>query len=267
MTRHSQDHEAPVAASTAANGRHTHLNRAQLLAAGAGLVLAAVPTMAMVDTAAAHEMSRTAAADTVQDILDVLVTMGRFGVAAITAGLTGTIQPGLHRLHIPIEQAAVAAFLAQVEFWESLGGHSLTNTFSLPAAPGESTLGLQGKENNTELYVGAFTAATRQFAELGKPLLATYASQTAGVYAEHRALARAVQVLEGVSHKMPPPNKAFESDSFHTVRDVYNIMLGAGLFGRLPFHLPYPSRAAVLAAAGPMAPLMIQKTPLSAPAS
>src|ERR1039457_1798351 len=83
MTRFTADQDTSVATPTRAERHIPHLNRAQLLAAGAGLVLAAVPTMAMVDTAAAHEMSGTAASETIQDILDVLVTMGRFGVAAI----------------------------------------------------------------------------------------------------------------------------------------------------------------------------------------
>ena len=148
---------------------------------------------------------------------------------------TGHSQPGLHPLHIPIEQAAAAAFLAQAEFWESLGGRSLTDNFTLPVPAGESTPGLQAKEQDTVLYVAAFTAAARQFAALGQPLLVGYACQTAGIQAaDDRALARAVQVLEGVAHEMPPANKAFETDSFHTVRDAYTAMSDAGLFGRLP---------------------------------
>src|SRR5947208_12949094 len=105
MTRFTDDHDAPVAVPTLTGRQRRRLNRAQLLAAGAGLMLAAAPTMVASATASAHAVSGTAAAEAIQDILDVLVTMQRFGVAAITAGLTGTIQPGLHRMHIQIEQA------------------------------------------------------------------------------------------------------------------------------------------------------------------
>lgn len=117
------------------------------------------------------------------------------------------------------------------------------------------------------LYVGAYLAAARQFMELRKPVLATYACQALGMHAEHRALARAVQALQGVPHEMPPPNKAFETDLFPKVRAAYKVMSDAGLFGRLPVRVPYPTRAAVLAAAGPMARLVIQTTPHNATAS
>ncbi len=262
MTRHSQTHDVPVATTMPARRPHTHLNRVQLLGLGAGLMLTAVPSR--VSAAPARAISGTAA--TIQDILNVLVTLERFGVAVVTANLTGKIQPRLHPLHIPIEQASVAAFLAQTDFWESRSGRSLTDTFTLPVPPGESTPGLQAKEQDTVLYVGAFTAAARQFAELGQPHLATYACQTASVHAENRALARAVLILEGVPHEMPPADKAFETDLFRTVRDAYKAMSDAGLFGRLSVPVPYPTRAAVLAAAGPMARLIVQTTPNGAAA-
>jgi hypothetical protein len=42
------------------------------------------------------------------------------------------------------------------------------------------------------LFIGAYLAATRRFAELGQPLLAEIAVQIMGVEAEHRILGRLV---------------------------------------------------------------------------
>jgi len=120
---------------------------------------------------------------------------------------------------------------------------------------------LQRKERITTLLVGAYMAAARAFAELGQPLLVKYAFQAGAVEAEQRALARAVQTLEGVPAEALPPNKAFETDLFPGVRAAYGAMDHLGLFGKLPVPLPYPSRADVLTAAGPTADLVLQKAP------
>ena len=80
----------------------------------------------------------------------------------------------------------------------------MTNNFTVPAPPGEATPTLQRKELITTILIGAYLAAARQFAELGQPLLAKYAFQMGAVHAEHRAMARAMQALEGVSTAIPP---------------------------------------------------------------
>lgn len=237
-------------------------NRAQLIAAaGAGLALAAIPGMVAADGARIRPMDRTAAPETARDILDMLVTMERFVVANVTANLTGPHQPGLHPLHVPIEQAAAVTALAHVTFWEGQGGRSRTATFTVGAPPALATAVLQRKERITTLLVGAYMAAARAFAELGQPLLVKYAFQAGAVEAEQRALARAVQALEGVPAEALPANKAFETDLFPGVRAAYGAMEGLGLFGKLPVALPYPSRADVLTAAGPTADLVLQKAP------
>lgn len=59
----------------------------------------------------------------------------------------------------------------------------------------------------------------------------------------------------------PPNNKAFETDLLLYVRDALDLWKAQGLIGGLGPTLVYPGRDAVLAAAGPMASAVLQKTP------
>ena len=126
---------------------------------------------------------------------------------------------------------------------------------------------LQRKELISTIFVGAYLAAGREFAELGQPLLAKYAFQMGAENAEHRALSRAMQALEGTSASIPPANKAFETDLFLYVRDAYAVLTTLGIFGGLPVKLQYPTKETVLAAAGPMASLVVQTLPNNASTS
>lgn len=255
------------------------LSRAQLLrAAGLGLAMAAIPVgvdaQGPSPTGAAAELSfpyfpqvnGRYTPEGIQDIFNMLVTMERFVVANVTASLQGSIAPGLTPLHLAIERASAVSALAHVDFLESLGAQSLTDTFTIGGPPGESTMALQRKELITTIFIGAYLAAGREFAELGQPLLAKYAFQTGAEHAEHRALARAIQAIEGTPGEIPP-NKAFETDLFLYVRDAYTMLGQLGVFGGLPVKLPYPARDEVLAAAGPTVHLVIQTMPNNASSS
>lgn len=252
---------------------NTRVSRGQLLkSAGAGMVLAAVPTVAAADGNPPGtlefpflpQVQGRYTPENIIDIMNMLVTMERFVVANVTASLNGPTQPGLHPLHVQIEQASAVSALAHVDFLESLGASSLTDTYTVGGPPGENTAGSARKEMIVSIFVGAYLTAAREFAEWGQPLLTKYAFQMGAEHAEHRALARAVQVLEGVPKEVPPANKAFETNLFLYVRDAYQIMTGLGVFGALPVRLTYPSREAVLTAAGLMAQSVIQTTPNNA---
>jgi hypothetical protein len=109
--------------------------------------------------------------------------------------------------------------------------------------------------------------AAREFAELGQPTLVKYSYQIGATEAEHRVLARAALALNGDTSSIPPNNKAFETDLFLYVRDVYNLFKQFGFIGGTGATFTYPGRTAALALAGPMAAAEIQKTPNNASSS
>jgi hypothetical protein len=268
--------EEIVTTGASTDGR---FSRAQLLkAAGLGFALAAMPGAVAAQSVSAGaaaglsfpyfpQVTGTYTPEEIRDMLDMLVTMERFVVANVTASLQAPIAPGLAPLHVPIEQASVVAALAHVTFLESLGAQTLTDTFTIGVPPTESSAALQRKELITTIFIGAYLAAAREFAELGQPVLAKYAFQIGAGHAEHRAMARVMQALEGTAPGILPTNKAFETDLFLYVRDAYSILSALGLFGTAPVKLTYPTTAEVMAAAGPMANLVVQTMPNNASSS
>jgi hypothetical protein len=103
--------------------------------------------------------------------------------------------------------------------------------------------------------------ATRELAELGQPTLAKWMYQMGTQVAEQRALFRVVRALDGVQAAIPPNNKAFSTDLFLYTRDVIGAFKTLGLIGGSAPPISYPGRAAVLAAAGPMASAVVQQRP------
>lgn len=253
----------------------SRLSRAQVLAwAGAGVSFAAFPHVADAASVPGRlefpfypQGQARYSPETIQDILNILTTMEHFGVAINTSNLSGTIDPKVNPVQISIQQASLAINVARVDFLESLGGHSLTDTFTVgPAAP-FTAVSLKRAEVVTTIYVGAYMTAAREFAELGQPLLVKWAYQAGARMAEERALARALMAVQGVPDEDPPNNKAFETDLFVYVRDAYALLTSLGLFGALPVHLTYPTRSQAMALAGPIEAKVLQKFPNNATAS
>jgi hypothetical protein len=123
---------------------------------------------------------------------------------------------------------------------------------------------IEGAEN---IFVGAYVAAVREFAEIGQPMLAKWAAQILGVEAEHRALARTALVLTGDTSKIPPNNKGHETDLFLYVKDAAMALIDLGFLGGSGTELPLLTRSQARLAAGPMAAAVIQRTPNNATSS
>jgi hypothetical protein len=254
--------------------RH-RISRAQLLAmAGAGVALAALPDVAGAAATPTRmefpfypQVQGTYTPEDIRDILNILTTMEHFGVAVNFSNLSGSIDPQINPVQISDQQASLVINLARVDFLESLGGHSLTNTFTVGPLTPFTAASFKRAEVVTTIFVGAYMTAAREFAELGQPLLVKWAFQAGGRMAEERALARALMDVQHVPDSDPPNNKAFETDLFVYVRDAYSLMTTMGLFGGLPVHLPYPTRAAALALAGPVGSKVLQKVPNNATSS
>jgi hypothetical protein len=201
--------------------------------------------------------------ESVQDVLNMLDTAERLLVAIHTAALTKyTAQLGFPALVLSIVQASVAQEQYHVDFLESLGAQSLTDSFTVRAAQlTDQPTYLQAMVGVGTIYTAAYMTAAREFAELGQPTLVRYAYQIGATKSEHGVLGRAILAVGGASSAVPPNNKAFETDQYLYVRDFHSFLAGRGYFGKNDTAVPYPGRAAALAAAGPMASVVTQTTP------
>jgi hypothetical protein len=256
------------------------VSRAQLLTVvGAGLALAAVPGVAAaagnVGTGSApHQdypffpkVQGTYTPENVLDILNVLDTLETFFVTYYTYALTAA-NLGLTGSALSTIQATLAMGQYHIDYLESVGAHTLLTTFTPRNKPNAATI-VPGHEGDATFVIAAYVAAVREFAELGQPLLAKNAFQAGATWAEFRGVAR---TLGDPAVSTPALNKAFETDHFVYTRDLYKFYVagtqfenrGASLSG---LTLVYPGRAAALAAAGPMASAVIQKTPNNATVS
>jgi len=251
------------------------VSRAQLLtAAGTGMALAALPDVSAAAGGPGHmdfpfypHVQGTYTPEDIRDILNVLTTLEHFGVAVNMGNLTGAIDPKINPVQISDQKASLVINLARVDFLESLGGRSLTNTFTVGGPAPFTAASFKRAELVTTIYVGAYMTAAREFAELGQPLLVKWAFQAGARMAEERAIARALMAVQNVPDTDPPNNKAFETDLFVYVRDAYSLLTRMGLYGGLPVRLPYPSRDQALALAGPIGTKVLQKVPNNATTS
>lgn len=253
--------------------RHPYrLSRAQVLAlAGAGITMAVLPSVASAAGTAGRlefptfpQVQGTYTPEDVRDILNILVTMQRFGVAVNAANLSGPLDPKIIPLQISTQQSSLISNMAQVDFLESLGAVPLTNTLTAGPATPFTAASLKRAEVVLTIFVGAYLTAAREFAELGQPLLVKWAFQAGARLAEERAISRALMAVQNVPDTDPPDNKAFETDLFVYVRDAYALLTRMGLFGGLPVRLPYPSREMAMQLAGSIGARVIQQVPNNA---
>lgn len=248
------------------------ISRAQVLAAAtAGVVAAAAPAV----VAHADEYSYsypffpnvqgTYTPEAVPDILNNLITISAFAAAAITVALGTPASYGLTGLALGVGQSIAAAEQYHADFLGGLGAVPVTTNFTIPKALINNPVGfLAAAEISATIQVSMYMTAVREFAENGQPELAKWAYQAGAQEAEQRAVLRTLEALAGVKSAALPLNKAFETDLFLYVRDALGVYRALGLIGGDGVAFSYPGRAAVLAAAGPVATAMLQKTPNNA---
>jgi hypothetical protein len=206
--------------------------------------------------------------EAIQDILNILDTLEHSNVAVHTAALNQAAQLGFDPLALSVVQASVAEEQYHVDFLESLGARTLTDTFTLRAANFTNRIAFFGGMVFVGVtYSAGYMTAAREFAELGQPTLVKYAYQIGVTKAEHGVLGRTLLALAGVSKAIPPNDKAFETDHWVYVRDLYKFLQDLGLFGKSEVTVTYPGRDAALAAAGPMANAVNQRAPNNASVS
>ena len=115
-------------------------------------------------------------------------------------------------------RAALEEELIHLEFLNANGGDTLADKFYLPQGAFKTARSFGTVSSIAEtVFVGAYLAATRRFAELGNPLLAATAAQIAVVEGEHLALVReTAQVL--------PNNIAYGEPKFFNVSDAVAVV-------------------------------------------
>lgn len=122
-------------------------------------------------------------------------------------------------------------------FITGAGGKPLYTSFSFPKAIfTDAVQTLRFFETAETVFVGAYMAATREFANAGMGTLAQYTYQIGGVECEHRTLMRAAL------GEMPPNNKSFETNLFKQVSGAAHVLGQLGIFKP---NLPYPGAKAV----------------------
>jgi hypothetical protein len=252
------------------------VSRAQLLAGmGAGLAAALLPGAAAAEglgTGSPRVLSfpffpqvkGSYTTEAIMDIFNVLVTAAYLRATFVTSNITtGRVvpiptEPPGSQLALRIAQADAAIEQYHIDFLTALGATPVTTTFTrAPADP--ATL-----EARQHVHVAMYMAAVRELAELGQSTLAKWAFQAGAIEAEDRAIFRILQALNGNAAGNPPNNKAFETDLLLYVRDALDLFKALGLIGGPGQPATYPGRHAVVAAAGPMARALLQKTPNNA---
>lgn len=152
--------------------------------------------------------------DSVQTIIDLAATAELLAVTtyytALTAGSLG-LSAGERRFLT----AALDSELTHYETLVSLGAKPAATAFFTVDNMFSNRLTFVGVLDTAEtLFIGAYVAASRRFAELGNPSLAAVATQTAVVEGQHHALIRQM------NPDLLPNNNSYAQPIFYNVSDV-----------------------------------------------
>lgn len=170
-------------------------------------------------------------ADAIQDALDMTVTTEMFGVTILGAGIEsaqqGNFTPPIPEDTLAIVIAARAQEQAHLDFFLSLGGEALTDTFHLPdpAILTDSTLFfqtiVQQETRETALHIAAFQI----FTDMDRPDLTKVGFQYAAEESEHRLVAN---YAAGVR---PPNDNAFAPKLYDTIYEFLAELEALGIIG------------------------------------
>jgi len=161
-----------------------------------------------------------AAAESLQDILNTTVTVEMFGVTILGVGLDsnakGNFKPAWPDPVVAIVKAARAQEQAHLEFFQSLGGKALTQTFHVPDPTILTDLkvffNVVQEEETRE--VAAQIAAMMTFTAMNRPDLVKVSFQYAAEEAEHRVLANYAMGAR------PPNNYGFAPALYQNTTDI-----------------------------------------------
>jgi hypothetical protein len=127
------------------------------------------------------------------DILGAAATAEALGITFYYQGIQSGFFSQLSQPQQWYLQAALDEERNHLNFLESNGGAPAATTFFFPdAAFSDLAVFLSVLDALENLFIGAYLAAARRFADLGQPLLAEIAGQILGVECEHRVLGRII---------------------------------------------------------------------------
>jgi len=178
--------------------------------------------------------------DRIQDILDITVTTEMFGVtilgAAIQSAREGNYEPPIPEPVIAILEAARAQEQFHIEFFQSVGGEALTQTFHLPdpALLTDSILFFDVLQQQETREIAAQIAAFNVFTEMGRHDLLKASFQYAAEEAEHRLLANYAKGAR------PANNYAFAPKLYEDIHEFLQELEALGIIGGDGPALDYP---------------------------
>ena len=150
--------------------------------------------------------------DDIPTMLNVAATAETFACTHYYQALTSKIK--FTTAQLAYVKAALEEELVHLEFLNANGGKSLATSFYFPKGTFNTAQSFGSVSAIAEtVFVGAYLAATRRFAELGNPLLAATAAQIAVIEGQHLALVR--QTAQEL-----PNNIAYGEPSFYNVSDA-----------------------------------------------
>ena len=149
----------------------------------------------------ADEVAAQPAGDDPQTILNLASTAEALAITAFHSIITlsdfyGNL-PGVYQNYL---KSALAQEQAHFDFLVASGGKPLANQFFFPdGILGNLALYVYVTDVLEGVFIGAYLASIRRFAELNRPDLAWTAASVMGIEAEHKALNRAMGITQAGS--------------------------------------------------------------------
>lgn len=156
--------------------------------------------------------------DEVQAILDIAVTAETFAVTHYARAL-GEMK--FDKVTEAYMKAALEAEFIHIGYLKANGAKPIVEEFYFPLETFSSNkmLGTVTAVAET-VFVAAYLAATRRFAELGNPLLAMTAAQIVASEAQH------LSFMRGLAGEVPSNNVALGEPLFYNVSDAVPVISG-----------------------------------------
>ncbi len=133
--------------------------------------------------------------DSIKTILSVARTQEQLAVTFYSHAVQNADKLGLYGKNLEDVRAILIGEQIHEQFFASMGGVSLADTFSFPegAATYENFgLFIKTLQQLEGVFDTTYLAAVKEFAELGQPRMAQIAAQTAWTEGEHRVVGRKI---------------------------------------------------------------------------
>ncbi|MDQ3548079.1 MAG: CHRD domain-containing protein [Chloroflexota bacterium] len=184
--------------------------------------------------------SALAQTESIQDILNITATVESFGVTILGVGLESNAQGNFTPAWTAGEVAIITAARAQeqfhLEFFQSLGGQILVDTFHIPdpAILTDHDTFFATVRDQEERETAAQIAAFNTFTAMGRPDLVKVSFQYAAEESEHRLLANYA------TGARPPNDLAFAPMLYNSASEIIAELEALGIIGGTGPSATYP---------------------------